>query len=664
LSTVYERIIELRKQLIYHNDRYYNSDSPEISDFEYDIMLRELEELESRHPEYDDENSPTKRVGGSRSAVFTPVSHNVAMQSLNDVFSKEELLGFITRVEKFAGDKVDFSVEPKIDGLSVALEYSNGIFVRGSTRGDGITGEDVTQNLKTVKGIPHKIENAPEFLEVRGEVYMPIEKFNLLNEQQELEDKPLFANPRNAAAGSLRQLDYNITAKRGLSIFVFNIQQVRGMEFDSHYESLEYLKKCGFAVVPEIKVLNDGEKIFNQITQIGEMRGTFPFDIDGSVVKADSLSLRQSIGSTTKSPKWAAAYKFPAEEKETTVEKIYVQVGRTGVLTPNAMLAPVKIAGSTVSRAVLHNIDNIRDKDIRIGDKVIIRKAGDIIPEIIRSLPEKRTGDEQIFEMPSHCPECGAAVIRIEDEAAVRCSSSECPAQRFRNIIHFASRDAMNIEGLGPAVIKQFIDNGMLSDVADLYALKQQDIAVLERLGEKSADNLIKAIENSKANGLARVLFGLGIRLIGSRAAKLLGGHFGDIDKLIYADTTEISAIPEIGDKMAASLKQYFDNSDNIKLIEKLKAAGVDMTQPQTEKSDMRFAGKTFVLTGGLEKYTRNDAKEIIEGFGGKVAGSVSKKTDYVLAGEDAGSKLAKAQSLGVTVISEDEFINMIGEEQ
>jgi len=661
LDKIKNRILELRTEIEYHNNRYYNEDNPEISDFEYDMLLRELEQLEKQFPQFDDPSSPTHHVGGVRNTVFSSVEHKVAMQSLSDVFSKEELVEFVEKLQEKYGPDLKFSVEPKIDGLSVSLEYSNGVLVRGSTRGDGTTGEDVTENLKTVAGVPHFINDAPEFLEVRGEVYMPGESFNRLNARQEAEGKPKFANPRNAAAGSLRQLDSAVTAGRGLSIYVFNIQQVVGQEFKSHTDGLNYLKTCGFNIVPDIKLISGAEAVFDHISQIGENREKYSYSIDGSVVKVDSLELRQEIGVTSKFPRWAVAYKFPAEEKETTVEDIYVQVGRTGAITPNALLTPVRIAGSTVSRAVLHNIDNIREKDIRIGDKVIVRKAGDIIPEIVRSIPEKRTGNEIIFEMPTQCPECGAPVVREGTEAAARCTGDNCPAQKLRNIEHFASRDAMNIEGLGPAVIEQLSDNNLLFDVADLYTLSKEDIAGLERLGDKSAHNLINAIEKSKENGLAKLLFGLGIRHIGARAAKLIAKHFVDMDKLIEADKEEISSIPDIGEKMALSIKEYFSNEENIALIKRLKEYGVKTTEEVKIGENLLFEGLTFVLTGNLEGYSRNEAKEIIENLGGKASGSVSAKTDYVLAGEKAGSKLTKAKELGIKIITEDEFNEMIG---
>lgn len=653
-----KRILELRELIEYHNDRYYNKDSPEISDFEYDILLRELEELEQKYPQFADKSSPTKHVGGTKSDLFSDVVHSVKMLSLNDVFSHEELISFIEKTEEQVG-KIDFSIEPKIDGLSVSLEYENGEFVRGSTRGDGVTGEDVTENLRNVGGIPHFISDAPEFLEVRGEVYMPQESFEKLNAIREAEDKPLFANPRNAAAGSLRQLDSEITRHRGLEIFVFNVQQIRGETFTSHSESLAYLKNKGFKVVPETAVLKGAENIVQYINKIGEMRGEFPFDIDGAVIKVNNLELRDTLGTTTKCPKWAVAYKFPPEEKETTVEEIYIQVGRTGVLTPNARLTPVRIAGSTVERSVLHNIDNITEKDIRVGDKVIIRKAGDIIPEVVRSLPEKRTGAEIKFKMPDNCPVCGSPAVRVYGQAAVKCTGANCPAKILRNIIHFASRDAMDIAGLGPGVVKQFADNGILNDVADLYGITEEDVSILERQGEKSAENIVSAIAASKNRGLARLLFGLGIPLIGSRASKLIAEHFGDIDTLISASEDEISFIPDIGDKMAKSIVSYFSDERNLKLVEKLKSFGLDMTQEKAAQGI--FTGKTIVLTGSLENFTRSEAKLLIESLGGKVSGSVSKKTDFVVAGEEAGSKLAKARDLGVKVINEIEFTDIVG---
>ncbi len=652
-----KKIQSLRGQLLYHSDKYYNQDNPEISDFEYDAMLRELEELEVQFPQFDDEDSPTHRIIGKVAEQFSPVEHTVPMQSLMDVFSKEELGEFLQKVETALGGVPAFCVEPKIDGLSVALEYENGVFTRGSTRGNGIVGEDVTENLKTVGGIPMKLPDAPTFLEVRGEVYMPTESFLALNAQREAAEESTFANPRNAAAGSLRQLSSEVTRERGLRVFVFNVQQVQGKEFTSHYESLDYLRSCGFAVIDNIAVKTGLDDIYRHIEIIGEARGNTSYEIDGAVVKLNDLSLRETLGTTSKYPKWAAAFKFPAEQKETVIEDIIVQVGRTGVLTPNAVLQPVRLAGTTVSRATLHNIDNIRDKDIRIGDRVIVRKAGEIIPEVVASLPEKRTGAEKIFEMPETCPECGAHTLREEGEAAVRCQGSNCPAQRLRNIIHFASKGAMDIDGLGPAVIELLLEHDLIHDVADLYHLTAEQLVSLERMGEKSADNLLTALEKSKSAGLDRVLCALGIRHIGERGAKLLAMHVPTMEQLMQKSEEALAAIHEIGGIMARSIVNYFADEQNRDLIQRLEEAGVQMhyTGEVVEQKEA-FAGKTFVLTGTLEHYKRAEAKKIIEGFGGKVSGSVSKKTDYVLAGAEAGSKLEKAQELGVRVLSEEEF--------
>ncbi len=654
------KIEELRAALRYHSDRYYNSDSPEISDFEYDKMYRELEVLEGEFPQFYDENSPTIKVGGVASTQFSQVVHTVPMQSLGDVFSPDELKEFIEKTDGALGFNALYSVEPKIDGLSVSLEYTNGVFTRGSTRGNGTTGEDVTANLKTVAGVPEKIENPPEFLEVRGEVYMPVSSFIRLNEAREAAGEQLFANPRNAAAGSLRQLDSKITASRGLALFIFNIQQIRGMEFESHSAGLDALEKWGFSVVEGRGLLKGAENIIPHVEKIGENRGNLPYDIDGAVVKIDSLALREKLGTTSKAPKWAIAYKYPPEEKETILEDIYIQVGRTGVLTPNARLKTVRLAGTNVSRATLHNMDNITDKDIRIGDRVIVRKAGDIIPEVVRSVPEKRTGGERVFEMPKVCPQCGAPVARAEGEAAYRCIGTNCPAQRLRNIIHYASKGCMDIEGMGPSVVAALLDKELIKDVSDLYSLTEEDVRVLDKFAEKSSENLISAIDKSKEKGLSSLLFALGIPLIGARGAKLIAGRFGDIHSLMQADVPEIAAIPDIGDKMAESVVAFFEDDVNKALISRLEEYGIKMTEEIKSGGDMRFAGKTFVLTGTLSGYTRNEAKEIIEGFGGKASGSVSKKTDYVLAGEEAGSKLDKANALGVTVISEEEFVEMI----
>ena len=654
------QIEQMRRKLRYYSDLYYNKDNPQIDDFEYDKLYRQLEELEAAYPQFYDADSLTQRVGGEKSALFSPVRHDVVMQSLTDVFSEEELYRYLEKTNELAGIDVLYCVEPKIDGLSVSLEYEKGRFVRGSTRGDGTVGEDVTANLRFVDGVPVKIKHAPDFLEVRGEVYMPKEQFARLNQLREANDEALFANPRNAAAGSLRQLDSAITKQRGLCALVFNIQQIRGKEIVGHYEGLQYLKQCGFAVADGIQTTTDHTKIYDIIQQFGENREQYPYDIDGAVVKADNLELRERLGSTAKSPRWAVAYKYPPEEKQTTLEDIFIQVGRTGVLTPNAKLTPVHLAGSTVSKATLHNIDNIREKDIRIGDTVIVRKAGEIIPEVVCSLPEKRTGNETVFEMPMVCPECGSPAVRDEGEAAVRCTGDNCPAQRLRNIIHFASKDAMDIEGLGSAVIAQLLERGLITDVADLYDLRAIDIAGMEKMGDKSAQNLITALENSKTQGLGRVMFGLGIKLIGQKAAKSIALHFGTMENLMRAERDEIATIFDVGDKMADSLVNYLSKEENKNRIAALQTAGVVLEQEAADLKDVRFANQTFVLTGTLENYTRDQAKDIIERFGGKVSGSVSKKTAYVLAGSDAGSKLTRAQNLGVTVIMEQEFNQMI----
>lgn len=653
------RIRELEKVLEYHNNLYYNNDSPEISDMEYDKLLRELEDLEKQFPEYKSENSPTSHVGGTASSKFSPVVHSVPMESLQDVFSKEELIEFDNRIKSSLNEKYEYVVELKIDGLSVSLEYENGKFKRGSTRGDGVTGEDVSENLKTIKDIPINLNKNISSLEVRGEVYMSTEVFNKLNELQEIYEQKLFANPRNAAAGSLRQLDSEVTKKRQLSMFVFNIQAVNGISFNTHFETLKYMEECGFKVVPYYKVIDNIEDVYKRIEEISELRGELPFEIDGVVIKLNSLSQRDVLGSTSKTPRWAVAYKFPAEEKETKLIDIVVQVGRTGVLTPNAVLEPVRLAGTTVRKATLHNIDNILDKDIRIGDTVIVRKAGDIIPEIVSSVKDKRTEELEIYKMPELCPACGEKTVRFTDEAATRCINSSCPAQLMRTIIHFASRDAMDIEGMGPAVVSALIDNNIISSFSDLYYLNAEDISHLERMGDKSAKNIIDAIEKSKQNDLSKLIFGLGIRFVGAKTAKSLSKHFKSMDNFIKADYETLISIDDIGQKVAGSIIDFFKDNSNILLIEKLKSANVNM-QSLEKIIDERFKGKTFVLTGTLPTLKRDEASKIIESFGGKTSSSVSKKTDYVLLGEEAGSKLEKAKTLGINIISEEEFMEMI----
>lgn len=648
---------ELVKKIEQHSYNYYVLDNPTVSDFEYDKLIHELIDLEKKYPEYKVSNSPTERVGGKVLEGFETVTHTVPMESLNDAFSKDELDDFDKSVRKIIANP-QYAVEMKIDGLSVSLEYENGEFVRGSTRGDGIVGEDVTQNLKTVKSIPLRLTESIPYLEVRGEVYMPISSFITLNQKREETEQPLFANPRNAAAGSLRQLNSKITAERNLSIFIFNIQQITGKEFDNHKESLDYLKQLGFKVSPTYMLSDTIDDAYAQIQRIGEMRGELGFDIDGAVIKVNDFSQRKLLGSTSKAPKWAIAYKYPAEQKQTKLIGITIQVGRTGVLTPTAELEPVRIAGSTVSRATLHNIDNITNKDIRIGDTVIIQKAGDIIPEVVEVVTEKRNGIETPYAMPKKCPVCGTTVVREGDEAATRCVNPECPAQKIRNIIHFASKDAMDIEGLGPAIIEQLAEQNLINSPADLYYLKFEDLVDIERMGVKSANNLIKSIENSKNAGLDRVIFALGIRNIGSKAGKILAEKFGDIDSLSEASEEVLTKIEDIGPIMAKSIVNFFKSTGAIDIIQKLRFAGVDLTYTK-QTTDKRFEGMTFVLTGTLPTYSRDEASDIIERFGGKTSSSVSKNTDYVLAGEKAGSKLAKAEQLGVKIIDEKEFISM-----
>lgn len=654
------RIRELREILNYHNHKYYVEDNPEISDFDYDKLMRELKQLEEQNPELVTPDSPTQRVGGKPLEGFDTVAHRIVMLSLSDAFSKEELYEFDRRVRNVVGDKAEYIVEAKVDGLSVSLEYENGRFARGSTRGDGVVGEDVTLNLRTINSIPLAIKDKDVRLEVRGEVYIPKGDFLKLNEEREIEGESLFANPRNAAAGSLRQLDPKVTASRKLDIIIFNIQNCEGKEFHTHKESLDYLKEQGFKVISLSTLCRDIDSAVEEIERIGRMRGDIPFEIDGAVIKVNSLAQREVLGSTTKTPRWAIAYKYPAECQQTVINDIIVQVGRTGALTPTAILEPVKLAGSTVGRATLHNIDYIRQKDIRIGDTVLVQKAGDVIPEVVEVLTDRRAGDERDFVMPEQCPVCGAPTERVEGEAAVRCTGIECPARLFRSIVHFASRDAMNIEGLGPAIVDQLIANGLITNIADLYFLKYEDLVKLERMGNKSSENLLNSIDKSKRNNLDKLIFGFGIRYIGLRAAQLLAESFGSLDEIMDADTPRLLQIREIGEKMAESVVMFFNQEQARHTVSRLKDAGVNMLGMKKELKDSRFEGLTFVLTGTLEGFTRQEASEIIESYGGRVSGSVSKKTDYVLAGEEAGSKLDKAKELGVKVIDEREFISII----
>lgn len=657
MDNVKEQIENLRKTLRYHSDRYYNDDSPEIEDYEYDMMMRDLKNLEKKYPEYDSPDSPTKRVGGKADNSFDSVRHTVRMESLQDAFSVDELYDFDKRVKETVSD-VSYCVEPKIDGLSVSLEYENGVFVRGSTRGDGDVGEDVSANLRVIRNIPLTLNEPVPYIEVRGEVYMPKKSFERVVDRQLINGETPFKNPRNAAAGSLRQKDSAVAKTRGLDIFVFNVQQVRGIELTSHKQSLDYLKKLGFNTIPDYTLVDNIEKAVNKINEIGEKRGTLEFDIDGAVIKVDNFETRNQLGSTSKFPKWAVAFKYPPEEKQTKVLDIEIAVGRTGVLTPTAVLEPVHLAGTTVSRATLHNQDFIKEKGIAIGDIVTVRKAGDIIPEVLCVNEHLSDG---CFEYPKICPSCGSKVIREEDEAAIRCINPDCPAQLLRNLIHFCSRDAMDIEGLGPAIIETFVDSGLIHKTEDIYELTFDKInsANIDGFKEKSINNIVTSIEKSKSNELGKLIFALGIRHVGAKAGKLLANHFKSMNSLMNASVEDICKIDGFGEVMAQSVFEFFQNDKSKELIKSLSDAGVNM-EDNSEIQDNRFENKTFVLTGTLKSFKRSEASEIIEKFCGKTSSSVSKKTDYVLAGEEAGSKLDKANALGVRVITEEEFTEMI----
>ena len=655
--TAEKRIAELRDLVRYHSRLYYELDAPELDDYEYDLLYHELLDLEGEFPELVTTDSPTQKVGGAASMKFEPVQHTVQMGSLQDVFSYEELFEFDNRVRSVIPNP-EYVVETKIDGLSVSLEYRNGMFVRGSTRGDGFVGEDVTHNLLTIASIPKKID-CPEvsYLELRGEVYISKETFKKLVDAQELAGEKPFKNPRNAAAGSLRQKDPKISAKRRLDIFIFNIQQCEGKTFSSHSESLDFVKSLGFPVSVLYNRYTDIHDAVENIKYIGENRDNFTFDIDGAVIKVNNLADREQLGSTAKYPKWAVAFKYPPEEKITKLLDIEVQVGRTGALTPTAVFEPIQLAGTSVSRAVLHNQDFIDSKNINIGDSIIVRKAGEIIPEVV-ALAEKGP-DKGTFKLPEFCPACGTKAVREADEAVLRCPNPDCPAQLLRNLIHFASRDAMDIDGMGPAVLTALVENGFIKSQPDIYEISAQDIASIERMGTRSANNLIAAIEKSKSAGLSRVLYALGIRNIGQKTADILAEKYGDIDSLMEADFEDLCSIEGFGEVMAKSLVDYFSLEQSKNLIARLKGYGVDMTAEIKEKTDI-FAGLTFVLTGTLPTMTRNEASDIITSNGGKVSSSVSKKTSYVLAGEEAGSKLTKAQSLGIKIINENEFLEMV----
>ncbi len=654
ISDAQKRIEELSALLDKYSYQYYVLDNPEISDYEFDMLMQELKSLEEQFPELILPTSPTQRVGGMALNKFEKVSHAVQMASLQDVFSFEQVESFVQKCREELGS-VEFSVEPKIDGLSVSLEYENGIFTRGSTRGDGFVGEDVTANLRTIRSIPLKIENAPEFLEVRGEVYMPRDSFFSLVEQQELKGEAPFKNPRNAAAGSLRQKDSKITAKRRLDIFIFNVQQITGREYETHTQSLDDLKAMGFRTLPSYRICTESAEIRAEIDRIGNERAEFGFDIDGVVIKVNILSQRDIMGTTSKTPKWAVAYKYPPEEKETKLLDIEVNVGRTGAITPVAVFEPILLAGTSVSRAVLHNQDFIDEKDIRIGDIIVVRKAGEIIPEVLRSVSHEENSEK--FSLPTVCPVCGTPSVRDDGESVLRCPNVSCPAQLLKNMIHFASRNAMNIDGLGEANMKLLVESGLVKSTADLYILKKEQLTELERFGEKSAENLVNAIEASKKNEADRLVFGLGIRNIGQKAATLLCEKFGGVEALLNAEKDEISAIEGFGDVMAESVYNALREQHTIELISRLREYGVNMTYSKKSTSDDRFSGLTFVLTGTLPTMKRDEAKKLIESFGGKVSGSVSKKTSFVVAGEEAGSKLVKAQELGIEILSEAELI-------
>ncbi len=657
------RIEELRKKTEYYAEKYYDEDKPEISDFEYDMLMVELRNLEKNFPEFSSKDSLTQKVGGHVKEGFKKVTHEIPLQSLQDVFSIDEVRDFDKRIKEQAENnnikEVKYVVETKIDGLSAALEYKNGKFVRGATRGNGTVGEDVTENLKTVKTIPMEIKDKIN-ITVRGEVFIAKKEFEEMNQKREENEEELFANARNAAAGSLRQLDSKVTAERPLDIYIFNVQKIEGKEFKSHYEELEYLQKQGFNVNPVRIYCSNMQEIEKAIQKIGEDRENLTFGIDGAVVKVDDLHFREILGTTAKTPKWAVAYKYPPEKKETKVTEIRFQVGRTGVITPMAILEPVKVAGSTVSKTTLHNEDFMKEKDIKVGDTVVIQKAGDVIPEIVEVVKSKRNGSEKEVSIPRTCPVCGAPAIRIEGESAVRCTGIECPAKLFRNLVHFVSREAMNIDGLGENIIQQLLDNELIKNIDDIYTLTQDEIASLKKNGTKFAQNLFNSIENSKQNDLYRLITALGIRFVGSKVAKTLAKRYKNMNNLMNATYEDLSMIDDIGPVVANSVVEFFAQDQTKDLIKKLEQEGVNMEYLEEDSTDNRFGGKTFVLTGTLENFTRKQVSDIIEKLGGKTSSSVSKKTDFVLAGEAAGSKLTKAQDLGIKIISEEEFQEMI----
>ena len=659
-----ERIEELRKTINYHSKKYYDEDKPEITDYEYDMLMNELKKLEKENPQYITKDSPTQKVGGHAKQDFKKVTHEVPLQSLQDIFSFDELYDFDKRIKEKADEygikEVNYCVETKIDGLSCAIKYENGMLVQAATRGDGNVGEDVTPNVKTIKTVPNKIKDNIN-LTVRGEVFINKEEFEKLNEEREILGETLFANARNAAAGSLRQLDSKITAKRPLDIYIFNVQKIEGKTFNSHWEELNYLKSIGFNVVPFRSLCKNINEVKKAIDEIGEKREELGFGIDGAVVKVDDLKFREELGTTFKVPKWAIAYKYPPEKKETILKDIVCQVGRTGVITPMAILEPVKVAGSTISKTTLHNEDFIKEKDLKIGDHVIIQKQGDVIPEVVDVVKEKRTGEEKEFSMPKVCPVCGAPAVRELGEAATRCTGIECSAKALRNIVHFASNDGMDISGLGYKIVEQLLDRKLIKDIADIYTLTVDDVASLKKNGRKFAENLIEAINESKNRDLENLISAFGIRHVGKKLAKVLAKKYETLDNLMNATAFDLTTKDDIGEVIAESIYSFFKERQTKDLVKRLVALGVNTKHLKEDNNvDNRFEGKTFVLTGSLSKYSRNEASEIIEKFGGKTSNSVSKKTDYVLAGEEAGSKLDKAQKLGVTVITEQEFENMI----
>ena len=655
-----KRIDELNKLTAYHAKKYYDEDNPEISDFEYDMLMVELRNLEKEFPEFISKDSLTQHVGGTVKEGFAKVEHEVPLQSLQDIFNFEDLYAFDERTKKaLPEENIEYVVETKIDGLSVSLEYVKGEFVRGATRGNGLVGEDITENLKTIKHIPKKLKEAVT-ITVRGEVFIGKEEFEKMNQERLENEEPLFANARNAAAGSLRQLDSKITASRPLDIYIFNVQKSEDIVFESHFESLKYMKKLGFNVNPVVEKCKNIPEAIEAINKIGENRENLSFGIDGAVIKVDNLKQREILGTNYKTPKWAIAYKYPPEKKATKLKDIVFQVGRTGAITPMAILEPVKVAGSTISKTTLHNEDFVKEKDLKIGDTVVIQKAGDVIPEVVEVLKEKRDGTEKDFVVPKKCPVCGADAVREEGEAIRRCIGIECPAKQYRNIIHFASREAMNIKGLGDSIIEEFLNRGFIKNIADLYELKLEDIASLKKNGKKFAQNLIDSIEESKKNDLYRVINGFGIRHIGVKAAKQLAKKYRSMDNLMEASLESLNAVDDMGEIMAESVFEFFAQPQTKDLVARLKNYGINMEALEEESTDLRFDGKIFVLTGSLDSFSRKEAEEIIEKFGGKTSGSVSKKTSFVLAGEDSGSKLTKARELGIRVITEDEFKDMI----